>query len=60
MESIGSQGERMGEEAADEFEQEEDCVDDDHNLDPEALGPGDMEEAGHGDESSWATKTPPS
>ena len=41
MESIGRESERMHEEAAGEFEEEEKGVDDNHNLDAQALRPAD-------------------
>jgi hypothetical protein len=49
VESIGREGERVNEKAADEFEKEEKCVDDNHNLDAQALRPADAKEAGHDD-----------
>jgi hypothetical protein len=41
VEGIGSKGEGVGEEAADELDEEEGGVDDYHNLDAQALGPAD-------------------
>lgn len=49
MKGISSQGERAGEHAGDEFEQEEGRVDGDHDLDPGALGPGHFLQNAHGD-----------
>lgn len=48
MEGIGREGEGVDEEAADEFEEEEEGIDDYHDLDAQALGPADLEKARHG------------
>jgi hypothetical protein len=48
VEGVGRESERMHEEAAGEFEKEEKGVDDNHNLDAQALRPADSEEARHG------------
>lgn len=58
VESVGRQGEGMGEETADELEEEEARVDRDHNLDARRLGHQHLG-APHGEEAArrrWAQK----
>lgn len=54
VKSIGHEGQRVGKEARDNLDEEKQCVNGYHHLDPGTLGPGHLLKNTHGEEMTQA------